>query len=93
MLQRQVSLRSSIRGRLQSLPPTSGIGLQIFSGPRMCVNSLRSPLGWYQATRKAHPSLVVRIGSGLRTDSAHNTWRQLRDVGKVIREVIQEVVD
>lgn len=59
----------------------------------MCVNSLRLQLEWYQATRKVRPSLVVRIGSVLRADSTHNAWRKLRDVGKVIREVIQEVVD
>lgn len=92
MLPGRVSLQCSTRARWQSLPPASDIGPRRFSEPKTCLSNLRSPLEWHQATRKARPFLV-RIGTFSEAGLTHDARRQLRNVGKVIRKVIQEVVD
>ena len=61
--------------------------------PKTCVNNLRPPPGWYQATRKARPFWWSELERFLEAGSAYNAGRQLRNIGKVIREVIQEVID
>jgi len=61
--------------------------------PKTCINNLRSPQGWYRATRKARPFQSSESERFPEAGSAHNAGCQLRSIGKVIREVIQEVVD
>lgn len=68
------------------------IRLRISFEPKTCINNLRSPQGWYQATKKAHPFWLSESERFPEAGSAHNAGRQLRNIRKVIREVIQEVV-
>jgi len=93
MLPRRGSLRCSTRGRWQSLPLTSGIEPRRFFEPKTCVSSSHMPLEWCQVTKIVRPLSEVSTELVPEVDLTHDAGRQLGNVGKVIRKIIQEVVD
>jgi hypothetical protein len=92
MLPRRVFLRCSSRDLWQSLPPVSGTKPQRFFEPGRCVSSLRLPKELYRATRRERPFWRSESGSVPEADCTHDAGCQLRNIGKMIRKVIQEVV-